>query len=312
MPNIEFGIALPQACTNAPVDRDLLKQFCRKADELTFHSLWVQEVIGASQLEAVSLLTYASALTQKIRLGSAVLLTALRVPFQLAKVLSSLDQLSGGRLIIGVGLGSDTGIYPAFGLSPERRLRRFLEGIALIKRLWTEEQVTHAGEFSQFENKSCKPKPLQKPYPPIWFGGSHPNALRRAVELGTGWIGGRTPTDRFKSHVAILRQVLAEKGRDPASFMIGKRVFVAVDANKRRAEQSLQEWFANVYGSGSGGTATSVSVYGNQQECIDKIGEIVQAGAKLLILNPIADHIEQLDCLAHDVLPKVSSSATSQ
>jgi alkanesulfonate monooxygenase SsuD/methylene tetrahydromethanopterin reductase-like flavin-dependent oxidoreductase (luciferase family) len=309
MPNIEFGIALPQACTKAPVNRALLNQFCQKADASSFHSLWVQEVIGASQLEAVSLLTYASAVTQNIRLGSAVLLTALRVPFQLAKVLSSLDQLSGGRLIIGVGLGSDTGVYPAFGLSPERRLRRFLEGIALIKRLWTEEEVSHAGDFWQFENKSCEPKPLQKPYPPIWFGGSHPNALRRAVELGTGWIGGRTPTEKFKSHVTILRKILAEKDRDPASFMIGKRVFVVVDASKRRAEQSLEEWFANVYG--SGGTASVVSVYGNQQECIDKIGEIVEAGAKLLILNPIADHIEQLDCLAQDILPKFSTSVRS-
>lgn len=301
--NVKFGIAIPQAFNQEPVDVALVENFLKQAECLGYHSVWVQEVIDASLLEPASLLAYAAALTQNLRLGSAVLLTALRSPLQLAKTLSTLDHLSRGRLIMGVGLGSNTQVYPAFGLSADRRLRRFIDGIALMKELWTEERVSHDGEFWQLHDERLEPKPLQKPHPPIWFGGSHPNALRRAVRLGDGWIGGRTATDKFKSHLNILRQFLDESGRDSADFMIGKRVYIAVDSNRSRAEQRLNQWFSQVYGVGD--IAGSAAIYGSEQECIDKLGELVQAGARLLILNPISDHMEHLDVLAKNILPKL-------
>jgi probable F420-dependent oxidoreductase len=303
--DVKFGIAIPQAFHQEPVDVSLIERFLKKADSAGYHSVWVQEVIDASLLEPTSLLTYAAALTQNLQLGTAVLLTTLRSPLQLAKTLSTLDQLSRGRLIIGVGLGSNTQIYPAFGLSADRRLRRFIDGIALMKKLWTEERVSHDGEFWQLHDERLEPKSLRKPHPPIWFGGSHPNALRRAVRLGDGWIGGRTATDKFKSHLNILRQFLDESGRDPADFMIGKRVYIAVDSNRSRAEQRLNEWFSQVYGVGD--IAGSAAIYGAEQECIDRLGELVLAGARLLILNPISDHMEHLDVLTRNVLPKIKT-----
>ena len=144
---VQFGIAIPQGFGKEPVDVALIEKFLRQADALGYHSLWVQEVIDAALLEPVALLTYAAALTQRIRLGSAILLTALRSPLQLAKTLSSLDQLSRGRLIVGVGLGSNTEVYPGYGISTDKRLRRFVDGIDLLKALWTEEQVSREGEF---------------------------------------------------------------------------------------------------------------------------------------------------------------------
>jgi probable F420-dependent oxidoreductase len=303
---VEFGIAIPQAFNKGPVDVALIQSFLKKADTSGYHSVWVQEVLDASLLEPASLLTYAAALTQNVRLGSAVLLTTLRIPLQMAKTLAALDQLSQGRLILGAALGSNTQNYPAYGISAENRLRRFLEGIALIRKLWTEERVNHKGEYWELHDECLNPKPIQKPHPPIWLGGSHPNALRRAVQLGDGWIGGRTPIDKFKSHVIAVRQILEELNRDPADFMIGKRVYIAVDSNRTRAERGLNEWFSQVYGAGD--IASSAAIYGSEQECVDKIGEVVLAGAKLLILNPISDHMEHLEGLAKNVLPKISST----
>jgi probable F420-dependent oxidoreductase len=300
---IEFGIAIPQAFGQEPVDVALIHGFLRKADTLGYHSVWVQEVLDASLLEPASLLTYAAALTQNLRLGSAVFLTALRNPLQLAKTLATLDQLSRGRLIVGAALGSDTQNYSAYGIGAERRVRRFVDGIALLKKLWTEESVSHESEFWRLRNERMEPKPAQKPHPQIWFGGSHPNALRRAVQLGDGWIGGRTPTDKFKSHVIAVRHLLEEFNRDPADFMIGKRVYIALDSNRARAEKTLNDWFNQVYHRGD--IAGSAAIYGSEQECIDKLGEIVLAGAKLMILNPISDHMEHLDALA-SVLPKIN------
>ena len=301
---VQFGIAIPQGFGKEPVDMALIEKFLRQADALGYHSLWVQEVIDAALLEPVTLLTYAAALTQRIRLGSAILLTALRSPLQLAKTLSTLDQLSCGRLIVGVGLGSNTEVYPGYGISTEKRLRRFIDGIDLLKALWTEEQVSREGEFWKVVDGRLEPKPVQKPHPPLWFGGSHPNALRRAAKLGNGWLGGRTSTEKFRMQVAGVQRSLDEFKRDPADFMIGKRVYIAVDGDKARAERRLNEWFNQVYGVGD--IANSAAIYGGDQECVDKLGEIVTAGAKLLILNPISDHLEHLQSLADNVLPKIN------
>ena len=299
-----FGIAIPQAFGNEPVDVTLIEDFLKQADALGYHSLWVQEVIDAGLLEPLSLLTYAAALTRRVRLGSAILLTTLRSPLQLAKTLSSLDHLSRGRLIVGAGLGSNTEVYPGYGVSPDKRLRRFLEGIDLMKALWTETSVSRENEYWKLVDESVEPKPVQKPHPPLWFGGSHPNALRRAAKLGDGWLGGRTSTEKFQSQVAGVKQALEELNRDPANFMIGKRVYIAVDADKGRAERKLNDWFEKVYG--VTGIASSAAIYGGAQECIDKLSELVAAGAKLLILNPISDHLDHLQTLARDVFPKVA------
>ena len=272
---VQFGISIPQAFGKEPVDAALIEKFVKQADALSYHSLWVQEVIDAALLEPVGLLTYTAALTQRIRLGSAILLTTLRSPLQTAKTLSSLDQLSRGRLIIGVGLGSNTNVYPGYGISTDKRLRRFIEGVELMKLLWTEERVSHASEFWKLVDERVEPKPVQKPHPPLWFGGSHPNALRRAVRLGDGWLGGRTSTDKFRAQVAGVRQALEELKRDPATFMIGKRVYIAVDKDKARAEEKLNQWFNQVYGVGD--IASSAAIYGGEQECVDKLGEMVAA-----------------------------------
>jgi probable F420-dependent oxidoreductase len=303
---VKFGIAIPQTFNKEPVDVALIQKFLKRADTSGYHSVWVQEVLDASLLEPACLLTYAAGLTRNLQLGSAVLLTALRTPLQLAKMLSTADQLSQGRLLVGIALGSNTRNYPAYGISADKRVRRFIEGIALMKKLWTEESVSYDGEYWKLRDEHLDPKPIQKPHPPLWLGGSHPNALRRAVQLGDGWLGGRTPTQEFRAHVSAVRRYLDEFSRDPADFMIGKRTYIAVDKNKARAEQKLNQWFNQVYKVRD--IANTSAIYGSEQECIDKLGEVILAGAKLLILNPISDHMEHLEGLAKDVLPKISSA----
>lgn len=304
---VRFAIAIPQIFSQPRVDTANLQSFLAKAEALGYHSAWVMEqILGrAASLEPISLLTYAAALTRTLRLGSAVLLTPLRSPVQLAKSLSTLDQLSDGRLIVGVGLGGNTGIYPAFGLSPERRVRRFAEGLRLMKRLWTEEQVTFDGEFWKLENVAMEPKPIQKPHPPVWFGARHPAALRRAVELGDGWIGaGSSSTGEFKEHVAQLRTYLAEVKRDPSTFPIGKRVYLAMDPDKARALGRLRKWFGVFYGNEA--LADRVALVGDTHEVIAGVREVRAAGAELLLLNPVFDELRHLELLAGEILPSVN------
>jgi probable F420-dependent oxidoreductase len=294
--SVELAIAIPQTFPGRRIDPYFIRQYLERAEALGFHSAWVVEHILGSlpSLEPLELLTWASAVTQRIKLGSAVLLTALRSPIHLAKAVTTLDHLSQGRLILGVGLGGNMAVYPAYGLSAGARAARFAEGIRLMKQLWTDPRVNFDGRFWKLSNASMEPKPVQKPHPPIWFGGHHPNALRRAIELGNGFIGaGSISTKTFADEVAMLRGLLQQAGRDPSSFPVAKRVYIAVDENRERAIKRLQEWFGAFYGKAE--MADAVAVWGSIDECAGRLRDVVRAGAGIIMLNPVFDEMEQLE-----------------
>ncbi|MBI4527449.1 MAG: LLM class flavin-dependent oxidoreductase [Deltaproteobacteria bacterium] len=305
--DLSFGVAAPQIHAQFPVDPAQIQSYIQRAEALGFHSLWVQEQAGlrisAGALEGVSMLSYAAALTRKVRLGAAVFLVNLRSPVQLAKSLASLDQLSEGRLIAGVGLGAVTRLYEAYGLSPERRLARFIEAITLIQKLWTEDDLTFDGQFWKIAGASLLPKPVQKPHPPIWFGGHAPAALRRAVKRGSGFIGaGSKPTADFKTEARTVLEALAEGKKDPAEFTIGKRVYIGVDNDRERARRRIMEWSQAYYGNAELGPR--VSVFGGADECAEQLKEVVAAGARFILFNPMFDVREQLEILAGEVIPR--------
>lgn len=301
------GIAMPQVFINTPVDTRLIRDFLLQAETLAYDSVWVQEqIIGDfAILEPVSLLNFAAALTSRLRLGTSVLLTVLRNPIQLAKSLSTLDHLSRGRLTVGIGLGVDgsgAGNDSIFGATDGRRVRRFVEGIEVMKALWTEPAASFQGSFWRFQEVAMEPKPVQKPHPPIWFGAHREPALRRAVKYGDGWMGaGSSSTTTFIKESALLRRLLDEAGRDPATFTVSKRVYIAVDDDRQRAERRLREWFAVRYKNSE--AASRVAVWGSQSECVDKLREILHAGANHLLLNPVFEEMEHLELLAKEVIP---------
>jgi probable F420-dependent oxidoreductase len=197
-------------------------------------------------------MTFAAACTQRIRLGCAVFVSTQHSPVHLAKSVSTLDQLSHGRIEVGVGTGGKNRPFAAFGMDPARYVARFTEGIALMKALWTEPRVTFDGEFWQLKDALMDPKPVQKPYPPLWFGGASEPALRRAVRLGDGFFGaGSTRTAAFAEQVQIVRAAAAEAGRtrEPASdFPIAKRVYIAIDEDAGRARRRMNATLEGIYG----------------------------------------------------------------
>jgi probable F420-dependent oxidoreductase len=303
------GIEIPEVFIDRPVDMQLVRNFLAKAETLGYDSLWVQEKIVGDfpMLEPVSLLTYSAALTSRLRLGTSVLLTVLRNPVQLAKSLATLDQMSHGRLTVGIGIGGGIGRRlpfneAIFGYSSERRVRRFTEGLQVMKALWTKPAASVQGVFWHFENVPMEPKPLQKPHPPIWFGGHREPALRRAVKHGDGWMGaGSSSTGDFIRESALIRRILDENQRDPATFAISKRVYIAVDNDRDRAQRRLRDWFGVRYKNAD--LALRVSVWGGRDECTDRLGEIVQAGARHLVFNPVFDEMEHLEILAKEIMP---------
>jgi probable F420-dependent oxidoreductase len=302
--NTKCGISIPQIFEQSDIDLNLIRKFVVRAEALGYDSLWVQEqmISDAVILEPVALLTYVAALTSRVRLGTAVLLTVVRNPVELAKTLSTLDQLSSGRLIVGVGIGGETTPHEIFGVPRDHRARRFVEGLKVMKALWTQPKATVSGDFWNFKEVPMEPKPAHKPHPPIWFGARTELGLKRAARLADGWMGpGSSSSAEFVKHMEWIGRLLDEAKRDPKTFSISKRVYIAVDDNRDRAEQRLRRWFGARYKFPD--MAPRVSIYGSRQECVDKLGELVRAGAQHLLLDPVYDHVEQMELLATEVVP---------
>jgi len=300
------GIELPQVFLDGPVDMEHIRKFAVKAETLGYDSLWLQErVIGDfAMLEPVTLLSYVAAITSRLKLGTSVILLPLRNPIQLAKAYSTLDVMSNGRAIMGVGLGGGhLGSHEnVFGYTREGRVTRFTEAVQVMKLLWTEPKANFQGRYWNFKDISMEPKPVQKPQLPIIFGGHHENALGRAVKHADGWMGaGSSSSGSFVRESARIREMLADAKRDAAMFHFAKRVYLAVDSDETRAERRIREWFAGRYKNADLGP--KVSVWGSAVKCTEKIQEIVKAGAQQIVFNPMFDEPEHLEICAREIMP---------
>jgi probable F420-dependent oxidoreductase len=160
-------------------------------------------------------LTYAAALTKKIRLGTGISLIPERSPVVTAKEIASLDKLSGGRFDLGVGIGWLAEEFTAVGVPWERRAERTREYLAAMKVLWTQEESEFKGEFVSFPKARMYPKPVQKPHPPIIFGGESAPALRRVGEVGDGWFGVNVTPETTPGLIARMKNYAKAAGRDP-------------------------------------------------------------------------------------------------
>jgi len=170
--------------------------------------------------DAFAYLGFLAGRTRHVRLGTHVYNLGLRHPFISARAVQTLDVLSGGRVEFGIGASWLEEEWRAIGLDFASRGRRVDESIEVCKRLWTEPEVAHDGEFFRFDAVAFEPKPLQQPWPPILVGGESGAALRRAARAGDGWIGMSHTFESAAGQIARLRELRAESGRDTATFQI--------------------------------------------------------------------------------------------
>jgi probable F420-dependent oxidoreductase len=306
---MRFAISLPQHCPDGSFDPAAFAAYVLRADELGFESAWTMEqTFGrAPRLNALETMTFAAAVPTRLRLGCSVWISPLHQPAQLAKSLSTLDQLSRGRLEIGLGSGGQYRMFSAFGMTGDRLISRFTEGIEVMRALWTQPEVTFDGQFYQLHEATMEPKPVQKPTPPIWLGGAAAPAVRRAARLGDGFFGaGSSTTAAFAEQVAVLRQALTEQGRDPASFPVAKRIYIGIDDDAERARTRMAEGLAEVYGPAFGSTLMPVTVTGPADACVRGVQEVADAGAGLILLTALFDETIQMERVAAEVIPHIT------
>ncbi|GAA3808928.1 LLM class flavin-dependent oxidoreductase [Streptomyces chiangmaiensis] len=314
---MRFAISIPQFYADGEFDPAAFRAYVTRVEQLGFDSAWTQEqTLGSKpQLGPMETMTYAAACTEHLRLGCAVFVSTLHSPVHLAKSISSLDQLSRGRIEVGFGTGGKQRPFGAFGVDPERYVARFYEGLEVMTRLWRDSSTRFSGEFWQLADAAMEPKPFQKPYPPLWFGGSGRTALRRAVlspGLFSGFFGaGQVSTAKFAEQVEIVRQTLAESGRPTDDFAIAKRVYIAVDDDAQRARERINAELAALYMRQSP-EVEAAAIAGTPGECARKLSEVITAGAELILFTPLFAQAEHLERLASEVMPELGATASGE
>ena len=244
---VAIGCTLP--ISGPFLDPSALSALAQTAEALGYDSIWVSDHVVVPQriasaypyssdgafhsdpsvpyLEALTALAYLAGSTRRVRLGTHVLILPYRNPVLTAKVVTTIDNLSGGRLDLGVGVGWMQEEFEALGYAYyERRGAVTDEQIAVLKALWTEDVPRFEGTFYRFGPLGALPKPMQRPHPPLWIGGHTPAALRRVARSGDGWlpIGARPPAnlppDEIAAGIARIRDEAQRLGRDPSAIRV--------------------------------------------------------------------------------------------
>jgi len=305
---MKFAIAIPQFYADGEFDPAAFRAYFARAESIgCYESAWAQEMtLSASpQLGPLEAMTYAAACTSRLRIGCTVFVSTLHSPVHLAKSLATLDQLSQGRLEIGVGTGGPNRPFAAFGMDGTRYTARFAEGVRLMKALWTADRVTFDGEFWQLKDAAMEPKPWQKPYPRLWFGAAGESALRRAVRLGDGFFGaGASTLAAFESQVLTVRSALRAAGRPVTDFPIAKRLYVAIDSDAARARSRMNAALEALYGRRVP-SIEEAAVAGTVSDCVTAARVAAAAGAEVILFTPLYEFGEHMEQLAAEVIPRL-------
>lgn len=278
--------------------------FAKKCEAMGCHSMWTIDRIAYDNLEPLTVLAAAAGATQKIRLGTSVLLGNLRHASHAAKIVSTLDFISNGRVTLGLGFGSRENDYRAVEIPFEHRGSRAVEQVQLMKRLWTEDNVTFKGKFYNVENLSVGPKPIQKPHPPIWTGGSAEVALKRAGSWADGFICGSSAIPEFPSTWEKIASYAKAAGRDPNKISKAGLTFMAIDEDQSKAVKTVEDYVMRYYGRLRADVANT-SLVGAPAAIAERIGAFLSRGLDTLIIGVADPDPRQLDLFGENVLPKI-------
>jgi probable F420-dependent oxidoreductase len=280
-----------------------LLQLAERAESLGFDSIWIGDsLIDRPRHEPLVMLAGVAARTKRVSLGTGVLLPALRNPVQLAQQAATLDQISEGRLILGIGISPDLpGIHAEFaavGVPFEKRVGRVLECMRLCRALWTGEAISWNGRW-QLKNAMIGPVPHRKGGPPIWMGGNTRGAMERAARHFDGWFPISPTPEIFRQQWEEVRAMRREGGRDSDAFDGAMYLTVCVDDDVARAEARIGEFLEAYYpGRGEIMKKTQAWFAGPASAVADRLARYADAGLTHFVIRFTGDHERQLEATA--------------
>jgi probable F420-dependent oxidoreductase len=312
----DIGILLPTRAlllqSRAPRDLESILTLAESLEEAGYGSIWVGDSLLASpRPEAIVTLAALAARTRSIRLGSGILIGSLRHPVHMAHQLATLDVISAGRLTVGIGYSSGSGLWKleheVVGVKAESRHARTREGIDVMRALWTQSRATHHGRFFDFTDITLAPEPVQDGGPPIWVHGMRgEKTLRRVAEYGDGWINNLSTATEFSENWEKVRANAADLGRDLGEFGACHYSTIRLGADGAVARQRGRAFMTAYYDGMDPDEVERIECcrYGTPQACAEELIRFVEAGAKTLILRFASDNQrEQIDLCTEHLLP---------
>ena len=297
-----IGVLIPKAFAGPMPEPSEYAEFFQAADALGFHSLWTTERIihQVNILDSLTALTWAAAVTTRIKLGSSVVLSNLRHPLLLARAVAGLDYLSGGRFILGLGVGGHPEEFEAMDVPIRQRRRRLEETIGILRKVWNEPDASFQGRHFNLEGVTIAPRPASGI--PILLGGAAEPVLRRVVAMADGWIASSSVVpERLRESRQTLHQYAQEAGRDPTGLEIGKLLYMAIDDDAEKAREHVASAMHFYYGTRF--DVDSFCAFGPPKACARSIQPYLDAGVTTLMLGFARPDVRELERLHREVLP---------
>lgn len=334
---MRFGLALPHYDTSLasrPATWEGVRRTAERAEGAGFDSVWVSDHLfldwgkygGSSEqqgaLECWTTLTAIAAVTERVRVGSMALCNDFRNPALLAKMIATLDLISGGRVDVGLGAGWYEPEYRAAGIdfeSPGHRIARLGESLEIVARLLEGEELVFKGGHYTIDGAICRPGPAQKPRPPLWVGGKGDYLLKTAARRADGWnFSWLGSIDAYRERKSSADRACEAVGRDPATLRRSVGAYVVAGSDgpdvRRRYERLLKRTPAGVLDGEKDGTAVSwqefrkARIAGTTSEVVDQLGRLTELGVEEVIVGlgtlpfQVADE-EDIDLVGSEIIP---------
>ena len=303
MPKLGYLLPTRERVMEGRHETGPLLALAEKAEALGFDSIWVGDSVTAKpRHDPLTLLAAVAARTKKAELGTAVLLPALRNPVLLAHQAATLDRLSEGRLILGIGIAADTPAvhrdFEATGVPFDKRVARMNEVARVCRALWTGQPVDWTGLWT-LRQATVGPTPHRPGGPPIWYGGFLPAGRARTGRLYDGWFPSQPKPEDYAAQLEDVRSAAREAGRDPAAITAAMYVTLAIDDDPARADARMDDYLARYYGMPAAETRARERCFaGTEPAAAAWIKSYADAGATHIMLRFAGDIERQLDIAA--------------
>ena len=301
MPHI--GLSIPGTAPDRGPGTSI--EFARRAEQAGAHSVWATDRIVDSTPDVFVTLGALAATTSRILIGSSVVLGVLRPPLLLAKAATTIDVLSNGRFLFGLGVGSRPEDFAATEVPIQQRGARMDEAIAICKLAWSGAPVKFAGRHHAIDVGPMRQLPVQRPHPPLWFGGSAEPVLRRTARVGQGFITSTSSgVAGFRASWAKIQHYCVEEGRDPVEITPAALAYASVAADRATAEEAMRQHLLRSFGPARLERGLGPLV-GTPADVIAGAREYFDAGVEVLIVSSVSADPGQLDMLCERVLPAI-------
>jgi alkanesulfonate monooxygenase len=310
---MKFGLAIENFVgpTQTP-DVPAILRYAERAEALGFESLWAWDhvLLGVEPsfpiLDSVGILTAIAARTSRIALGTGVLVLPLRNPTVAAKALGTLDVISGGRLIIGVAAGWYAREFDAVGVPFKQRGRLFERNLDVLTRLLTEDRVTLQADELNLREAVMRPRPIQRPRPPLLIGGYVDAVLRRVAEKADGWLTYFYTPESYRRSWDKITAFARAAGRDPATLTGTNQLAIYVGRSRAETEAAMRHWLETEWDVAAWSESTiQHAIHGTPEECVAQLAAHVDTGVDRIILIPYRYQPEQVELIAREILPRL-------